>query len=537
MKLGVRGSSLLALLLVGALASTALSDDSWKKSFGEGFASKDSWKRKDAVKALSPESADQLKMLLAIAEGKPMPGCLETDWYLRDAAVDVLSGKLEGKVADELKKILKAGKPVGEAEVVALAFGRSKDEAYEDELVNALKKKESDAKLKRACAIALGNYPSKKSINALIDAFENEYKDKNFIVYVHLIEALEKATQEKDKRTPQDWKNWWSGAEPTWGQKKDEKEGDGKSGEVIHTVSRGADLTFRSRGKGAPLLVLPDSGYEQDYLETYLRGLEDTHQLLYMRLPGLNDFKNPELKPEGNLPAPTFPLDRMCDAFDDLRKALIEKKQIENKPFNFFTHGGLSGWIAMRYAKMHPDGVKRMVLCSTQPSRDRGFERSRKAMETAGKQNGDSELEHLALSMLVNSQTGKALYEASSAEEHVALWRKNFSSYFANPADLEIGRLFGPLVAKKGASGEYPKIMRIDMGCMIPDFDVNKEPELPTPVLVMAGDSSFFGSADDAADIAKHFPKSQLEIFKKCGRMPFVEDNKHFLQVMEKFLH
>jgi pimeloyl-ACP methyl ester carboxylesterase len=541
LRLRLAGSLALSLGLAASVASPARADD-WKKTFGDEhhFGSRNSWDKLEGVKMLDATQPDQLKMILKIAEGE--------DWFLRSACIDLLvkpagesgGGSTKeggGKGTDELRKILKAGKPANTAEVIAIAFGRSKDEGYTDDLVAALKNKSADWKVRRACAMSLGNIPSKKGIGALIDAFEIEEKAKNFALYVHMIEALERATQEKDKKSAADWKSWWSGAESSWGEKKDPKdEESAKSGEVIHTVSKGTDLTFRARGKGRPLLVLPEYGYEQDYLETYLRNLEETHQCLYMRLPGMKDFKDPELKAEGNLPAPVWPLNRMCDAFEEMRKSLIADKKIENKPFALFGHG-LSGWLAIRYASLHPEGISRLVLCSVYPN-GRAFDRDRKNMENAGKQTGDQELEHFAQSILFDQAKGKHLYEAASHEENLALERKSFSTYFGNWQDVEIERLLGPLIEKKGSPGKVYKVTRVDTGCFIPnDFDVTKEPEVGCPTLVIAGDKAYFGSPDDAADIQKHYPKSAIEIFKNCARMPFVEDNKHFTSVLEKFLH
>src|SRR5581483_2954788 len=103
------------------------------------------------------------------------------------------------------------------------------------------------------------------------------------------------------------------------------------------------------------------------------------------------------------------------------------------KPFNIFTHGGLSGWIAIRYASKHPEGVKRMVLCSTQANVKNGFMRSQKQLEQQGKAIGDIEMEHLAQSMLIN-QNGKRNYETQNEDENRALTRKSFTTYFANAA-------------------------------------------------------------------------------------------------------
>lgn len=516
---------LAALLLVGCLVpAVVLGGDDWKKAFGEKFGSKNSWERAGAVKSLDPSDHSQLQMLFKIAD--------KEDWYLRSAVADVLAGKLDGKAADEVKKALK-GTQANVAEVVATAYGRSKDTDHTDELIEALKKA-SDYKVKRAAAIALGYLPTKKGVSALIEALDKEAK--NFLVEVHVLEALEHATGEKNMKTAQDWKGWWTGAETSWepGKAGDTEDEDKKSGDRIRTTVRGTDLDFRSRGKGRPLLVLPEYGYEKDYFETYLRNLEESNQILYMKLPGTNDFTGLENAPGQK--APFYPIDKLVEALEGLREQLVKENKISDKsPLAVMGHG-ITAWVAIRYANKYPKSVSRLVLLSTYAS-DKAFSRDLKAMEDEGKKTGDQELEHYAMSL--QNVNGAPRYQAQNEDEGLALTRKGWTTYFGNWQDLEIGRIFGPIVQKKinaTQAARVPAVVRLPGECFVPPFDLNKEPQIAQPTLIVGGERAFFGNPDDCAEIAKHCDRANVQMIKGA-RMPMIEENAKFVAAMQKHLH
>ncbi|MEZ0230697.1 MAG: HEAT repeat domain-containing protein [Planctomycetota bacterium] len=520
-----------ALVALGAgfvVPAVSSGGDDWKKAFGEKYASKDSWERAAAVKTLDPSSPDQLKMLFKVAK--------DDDWYQRSAAADVLSGKLDGKALDEVKKTLKTGTG-NVAEVIATAYGRSKDTDKVEELVEVLKKS-SDVKVKRACAQSLGYLPHKKGVAALIEALDKEAK--NFMVQVHVLEALERATKEKHK-TAQDWKGWWTGAETNWEPPKEGAEGgdpeDKKDqGDRIRTTVKGTDLDFRSRGKGRPLLVLPEYGYEKDYFETYLRNLEESNQILYMKLPGVVDFKNPALENAPNLNQPYYPIDRLVDTLEALREELVKGGKIADKaPLAIMGHG-ITCWVAIRYANKYPKSVSRLVLLSSYAS-NKAFSRDRKMMEDEGKKSGDQELEHYAMS-LEYMQNGPR-YQAKNEEEGSALERKCFTTYFGNWQDLEIGRIYGPQVTKKVSETQAARVAQVIRpmgGCFVPDFDLGREPTIGQPTLIVGGERAFFGTPEDCAEIAKHCEKPNVQVIKGA-RMPMIEENALFVKAMQKHLH
>lgn len=518
-----------ALLIAGfaALASPARAVDA--KEFKRQFMEKqNSWERIALIKALDPKDKASLNLLTEFV-------LKQLDWYYREAAIEVLATAYDPELIEELEKLAgKRGDPII-AEGIIMAFGQGKQK---DRIPLITEQLLSSKKMvvKRACAIALGMMPDKRAVDPLIKAWENE---KDFMVWVHILENLEKITQEKNMPTAQDWRGWWEAVKDTWEvppPKEDNGDGEaGKSGEVMKTKVRGVDLEFRSRGKGLPLLVLPEYGYEKDYLETYLRNLEETNQILYMKLPGASDFDPPPPNAP-NLPAPWYPLERIVEAFEELHEQLVKEGKIQDKPFAIMAHG-LTTWVAMTYASKHPRKVRRMILIAPS-SGGKAWGEGRDRVEKKGKEIGDIEMEHYAQTQLF--ENGQARYTAKGDEESEAINRKGHTLYFADTRDLEIGRIYGPIVEKKVGERGIARVHASErpMGSVfIPDFSLFKLERSPTPTLIMHGALSTRVSIEDCEAIAKHYqPAAKVVTFKRSDRMPFIEENERFVENVQKFM-
>jgi len=521
-----RALSLAALLVVAfPIIGQGMDDKEFKKKF---VGTQNSWERRDLVKQLDPTDERSLNLLMKFVLKKQ-------DWYMREAAIDVLAGAYNPGLIGQLEK-MKDKDPVV-AEAIAMAFGRSKNTERVPHLLSLVESKKW--KVRRAAVIALGNVPDKRSVKPLIETWENE---ELFMVWVHILESLEKITHQKNLPTPQDWKDWWAVAEDAFEVKKAGAEEDvlaeeEKSGEVIKTRARGTNLSLRARGNGLPLLVLPDYGYEKDYLETYLRNLEDTNQILYMHLPGTIDFVDPPLENAPNAPKPYYPLDRIVEAFEEMQVELEKSGKIKGK-FAILAHG-LSCWIAMTYAAKHPKSVRRMILIaahSGQKAASEGIDR----LERRGQQDGDLELEHYAQSRSYDGQAGAYRYEAKGEDEGGALGRKSFTVKFFDTRDLEIGRIYGPIIQKQineTTIAMVPEAVRPMGGCFIPPFSLFKLDRVPTPTLIMQGTNSIETSDEDAKAIARHYGKNARVIsFTSSSDMPFIEENEKFVEGIRKFL-
>lgn len=506
-------AGLAALALTLAFTSNASADSvkDFKKAFG---STKNSWEKYQAIRLLDGNDKKAYGVLCKLLK--------TSDWYYRDAAINVLSIALDGENKDQIEKDLKKGKWVV-AEAICLAIGKSSDSNKVPLLLEALKRKEWQ--VRRSAALALKELRDKRAIEPLMDAWENELrKGKQFRVWVRCIEALEETTGERELTALGDWRNWWEGAKSSF-----EVGGKKKKKEASSTVVRGVKLDYETRGKGGTLLVIPQYGFQDNYLKTYLRNLESHNRIIYAQLPGATDFK-PALPNAPGSPSPHYPTEKISDALEALVKKLIEDKKIKKGKINIFAHG-LSCWIAMKFASKYGKAVRRLVLCSpvsAQKAFGDGYDRHIRY----GQKTGDLEETHWAQSNLYDQTKGAFQYVAQSQEERIALARKSFTLNFADFRDSEIKYILGEFDPQKGFPVHRP------MGSvMIPPFDLYKLPKVNVKTLVIVGKHSRFTSVADCQGISKHYPGSKLMVFPKSSRMPFIEENTRFVKAMAKFLN
>jgi len=493
------------LLLLGLAApAAALEPDEFQRRYSEA---KDSWVQRELIEQLDPADAAARKLLLAVLE--------QAAWYQREGAVGVLAKLKDAAGWRELGKTRDAAALEG----VARAAGPAGQLA----LLKRLSGHKSWA-VRRAAVISLRHVLSIEAVEALIAAWKGE---KDFRVWIHCLESLEQLTGERDLARVEDWESWLEAKRDSLdlGQKERREAG----GKRIQTRARGTRLDLHSRGRGLPLLVLPEYGYEHFYLQTYLRDLEQSNQLLYLKLPGASDFVEPKLQPAPGLPDPYYPIERLVESLEALHAQLVKDKAIADRPFALLAHG-MSCWIAMRYATLHPKRVRKLILVAPYSS-GAAWEAGRDRVEARGRQLGDQEMVHFAQNQLYDG------YEAKSDAETVALERKELSCYFADPRDLEIGRLFGPLVDKEEDGEVYScRWIQRPLGTVvIPEFDLAKLPRVRVPTLVIHGNRSVRTSLEDAAVVAKHFG-GKVARFRKSARMPFYEEHADFVKVVRKLL-
>ena len=494
----------LLLALTLAAPTSALEPEEFQRRYG---AAKDSWVQRALIEELDPADPAARELLLRVLEKAP--------WYQREGAVATLA-KLKdpaawvalGKVRDApaLEGVARAAGPAGQ---LALLKRLSRHKSWA---------------VRRGAVISLRRVLSVEAVEALIAAWKGE---QDFRVWIHCLESLEQLTGERDLARVEDWESWLEARRDALdlGQRAPR----GASGKRIQTRARGTRLDLHSRGRGLPLLVLPEYGYEHFYLQTYLRDLEQGHQLLYLKLPGASDFVEPKLQPAPGLPDPYYPIERLVESLEALHAQLVQDKAIADRPFALLAHG-MSCWIAMRYATLHPKRVRKLILVAPYSS-GAAWEAGRDRVEARGRQLGDQEMVHFAQNQLYEG------YEAQSDAETLALERKELSCYFADPRDLEIGRLFGPLVDKEEDGEVYScRWIQRPLGTVvIPEFDLAKLPRVRVPTLVVHGNRSVRTSLEDAALVAKHFG-GKVARFRKSARMPFYEEHADFVKVVRKLL-
>jgi pimeloyl-ACP methyl ester carboxylesterase len=483
----------------------------WKKAF---LATSASWERRALVLQLDPTVQVGRDLLCRFV-------LYTQDWYLREAAIDVLAGALrEGDPEPLLAQLRGYDSPLVD-EAIPLALARTGRRRHFARVRGFL---EHDGFVVRGAACrALAAYPDWRSVEALVGLYERGDRAE---VCSELVAVLRRLTGQRDLVGPEAWRAWWDRAKPDF---KPASEDVDVRPPARTDVFAGVQLTYRQRGvdAGMPLLVLPDFGYESSYLEATLSEVERERRVLYVTLPAAADFRAPTLGSGGGLP--TYPLERVVAAVEALRAKLLADGSIGER-FALFAHGR-SAWIAMAYVSEHPKAVRRLVLVAAH-SGTKAAAQGVADLEQRGKEIGDEELLHYAQSRRVSA--GVAAYSPKSPEEEEALDRVSFRARFADPRDLRIGRLLGGVEEREG--GRMHRLLR-PLGCALPTFSLFELPVAPVPTLIFHGGFSVETSAQDAEAIKRHFGKNARVItFKRSAELPFMEEAAKTVAGMRRFL-
>lgn len=521
----IAGFAAATLCLVAAPG--ALRADSWEREFTENIVSQDSNMRYLAVKKLDPAVPKARAYLFGVLANQ--------DWHLRRGAIDVLV-TASGDVLEDLRKEAKSNKVPQVREGIVSAFGFMKSPDRVPDLVAALADKHGD--VRRTAVFGILATPTREGVTAIVEAWE---KEKDWTVAVFYKDALEQLTKNHFGWQVIDWKNWWNAKKDKWKPPKPKKEkkegkegeppdpasppepepdeptgaegGEGKEkAEESTTVLRDVEITIKESGKGAPLFVVPALYRNKLYLEKHFQSIEDAARLFYIDLPPISKFRG--LKNLGVSGKPPYPLDAVCDAFDELRK---ERKQ---EKIAILGHE-MSAWVAMRYASKYPNNVSHLILISTWPS-NRAWGEGRQRVENDGRAKKNIEQERYAKTRISDPSTGKDQYEPKDPQEAEALERAGWSVMWGNPKNLFAEMWYKPTFVDLG-------------GCWIPEFDIAKERPGPVPTLVIYGSKSLWSKEGEATILSKIYSNSQVLACPNSADFPMIEDHDQVTKAIKGF--
>lgn len=515
-----RTRALAALLLLTLVAGAAIA---WERDLKEALASKESTRYFNAVLNLDPKDGGAFDRLVELLAPDFRPGRWQpNDWYIRRAAMQNLAGAKDRH--DELAGMFARADAMLK-EGIAFVFGRAKAEQHIPLLLEALEDKEFI--VRRAATLALEKMPDKRSVDALLDAWEDEDDER---LQWRYYEALKTITGEDLDPVIVDWRNWRKGVGDEWEPpaKRGEGEGEGLVGPVtdekkeVGTVLRDVTMSFDESGSGGPLFVLPKYSFNKDYLVPSLKALEDTCRIFYIDLPPLSNFKN---LPPAFAGLPEYPVEKLCDAFDELRK---QRKQ----PRIAILGDGMSAWVAVKYAVKYPQHVSHLVLVSTW-SGQMAFGKGRDRLEQVGRDLGDVEQEHYAQSLLIEADaSGQAAprYTPRDQDDALALFRMAWTVNFFDRRDGTAHIMFDDYFRDMG-------------GCIVPPFEVGKEVgsrEIKArlkniPTLIIYGKQAIWTDTNDQRMLQKYFPTSMRVECPHSNLMPMIEDYDVFVKSLEKF--
>lgn len=529
MKPHITPSSALFIAFIAPLvtgASLRGAEELPERAIKEALASPDSHVRHNTWKKLNPENDSHYKYLIHILK--------TLSWHDRDAASEALSKAATEATLKKMAKDLRENKDPAVRQGMADALTKMNDEKFYPELYAALKDK--DPFVRRIVVRNLGSHKKKEAVDALIDLFQ---KEEDPVVRSFLVESLNSITQAFKGPSPVAWTTWWlqAKADPTYELGKTDAESLRKAEELgtrqktrtTVSVTGGVELETEERGTAGlvsvPILVLPEYGRSKEIMKPFLSELEKTNKLFYLDLPEINKFK--DLPTVGGTRMPFYPIDKLVAAFEDLRKGTGQER------FAIMACG-MTTWIAMRYASLHPKSVSHLVFIGPYSS-NRVFSESLNRLERDGQGRKDIELWHWALGHGINTQTGESHHDIFHREKKVpvpegegpALDRRGWSLSFKDERDSLLTKLY-PL--KDRRVGE----------CLVPDFRCFAEPKQTIPTVVIRGKADPFSTLEDSRAIAKHFggPLGQCFEYQSSSRMPYAEEstlfNKHMAALLKE---
>jgi pimeloyl-ACP methyl ester carboxylesterase len=505
------------------LPALVVAEDLPDREINAALSSPDSFLRCNTWKKLNPEKDSHYKFLVQILK--------TLSWYDRDGAVEALSKAGTEETIQKMVKDLKdTSKDPAVRQGMARALAKMNDEKFYPHLYEALK--DPKPQVRRMVVWSLRVQKKKEAVGALVDAFQAE---KDPVVQSFMIDALNSLTQAFQGPNPAAWKSWWDKAKEdpdyTLGKtdeesiKKAEELGNKLKKRMVTSAAGGVTLEVEERGgmKGiaAPILIIPYYGYSKEIMKPFLAQLERTNKLFYIDLPPVDSFQG--LKAAGNTKIPYYPIDKLVEAFEDLRKATKQER------FAIMVCG-INSWIAMKYASMYPKSVSHLVFICPNSS-ERAYGDALKTMETQGKARNDIELVHFALTQTFNIQTGQTSHDILHTEKKIpvpdgeggSLDRRSWSLFFKDERDSLISIL-------------YPVKNKHLGGVAIPDFRCfSEKPKAAIPTLVIVGKSCLYASVEDCQQIAKHFG-GQCLVYENSSAMPFAEESPRFNVDMAKFL-
>jgi pimeloyl-ACP methyl ester carboxylesterase len=516
----------LSLMILASVSPLALSADDkkpiTKKEFEAAFQGPDSTAAGAAVDRLDPDTKEGYELL------KTVLGNLGSTWYLRAKAAERLAKTgNDANVKDMISRLSdKSEKNPMVRQGMAIAIAKMGDPKNLPDLHKALADK--DGRVRREVAWDLRLKKDVSSITALIDRWKDE---KDPIVANFIRDTLEDITQQFLGPKQEGWASWWSEHKDKFkvGESDEDQvrlneemkkaEEEGRKLSEGTTRSRDVDLSFVARGKGTPVLVIPEYGMSKDLYIPFFIELEKIAKVCYMDLPKLSSFKN--LQAVGQTKIPYYPIDSLVQAFEDFRK--------EQKVDKFVILScGIDSWIAMRYATKYPKNVAALVFVAPISSLQE-YQKATDRMIKGGEAQGDIELWHCGLERRFNTQTGESQHDEyhrtkqlpKPEGEEVAINRKEFTLYFGDGADTLLDQL-------------YPKAWNHPGECGIPEFKAETETPGP-PSLVISGKRSIFTSEDDCARVAKQYG-ALVANFDRSADFPFIDEPEKFTESVRKFL-
>lgn len=271
-------------------------------------------------------------------------------------------------------------------------------------------------------------------------------------------------------------------------------------------------LFYRTFGKGEPVLMVHGGpGYlDHVYFIPQMLELAKDYQLIFYDQRGCGRSLQTTMEPD------YFTTRQFVEDMESLRK---------NLGLDSFILLGHSwgGYLALHYALVYPEHVKKLVLLNTLSP----FAEGQKAFQ-----------EEFAKRVHPIQDKVSAFFQYDTfakltSHEISLLYETLLSVYVMKPGDAKKLNLACDVAAMQQG---YRAMVMLQSTLSDNSIQSSKLRELKMPVLVLHGDKDII-PAHTAQDIANAIPSTCYINIKNCGHLPYIEQPEAFFKNIRKFLH
>lgn len=365
---------------------------------------------------------------------------------------------------------------------------------------------------------------AKKQVEWLMAFLAEQVADKKAdrLVKWHTVDALEGLTGQDFGDEMKSWNVWWNDnkAKDLEPRKAD------KVKDALGDIDIEGETFARKQPRGVQnmdLLILPEFGYSGAYWRPYVFELNKMFNAVFVdlpdasRLPGVEHPKDRDGNEDRG--AYFYPLPQLVDAFERRREASNQKK------VGILAHG-VSGWIALQYARQKPESVAFVIVMNTWSS-ENAYGSARGQCESDSKD-------------LIRKNYGRTLVYDPTGRQGPASMKED---------ELVMARIgnykrmaFDPMALDPLLQGAIPDIYSKPVGggqALVPKFDFKFDArygKLKVPCWLVWGKNDWMYVKGDEATIGNAFDKPMTTIYENSSRTPWGEEPIRFFDDFQKLI-
>lgn len=271
---------------------------------------------------------------------------------------------------------------------------------------------------------------------------------------------------------------------------------------------KGADIYYKSMGKGAPLLLVHGGpGLDHSYLLPQMEILTEDYQLIFYDQRACG-------KSSADVDSNLISIESFVDDIEQIRQALnLEKIHLLGHSWG--------GMIAINYALTHQEHLNSLILLN--PMSPNSELRAKENELLADQQTKEDSLD---MAKIMQSQ---ALQEKQSGA-YEDLFRIIFRQQFFDRSYADSLTLIFP-----GSFAQNSQVLQ-HLGRDLASYDLLPlMPQITIPSLLIYGDY------DPLADLAgekihEALANSQYKVIKDCGHFPYIEKQEEFVAILNEFV-